>query len=157
MFHTAIDSILIGCVFALHQQRLGAWLSRQGWAVPAALVFVFVVSPLLAAGLRPYRVTVGFGLDAIGCGLLILAIQQPRTAVARSLATLLSHPLPTAVGVISYSLYLWQQPFLTTWNSTFTGRFPASVLAALSCALVSFFWIERPALRAKTILTRSSL
>ena len=157
MFHTAIDSILIGCAFALHQQRIRGWMAANPWAFPAALLFVFLVSPVIASLVRPYAVTVGFGLDAIGCGLLILAAQHPLTAGARRWAALLSRPWLVFFGTISYGLYLWQQPFLTAWNTTLSGRFPFCLVVILACAVISFFWIETPGLRAKQLFARSSL
>jgi peptidoglycan/LPS O-acetylase OafA/YrhL len=157
MFHTAIDSILIGCAFALHQDRIHRWLAAHRWAFPTALLFVLLISPLIASVLRPYRITVGFGLDAVGCGLLILAAREPLTAGARRWASFLSRPWLVWLGTISYGLYLWQQPFLTTWNTTLSGRFPLSLLAILACALISFFWIEMPGLRVKQLFSRSTL
>ena len=157
MFHTAIDSILIGCAFALHQQRIRAWMSANFWSFPTALVFVFAISPLIASEVRAYRITIGFGLDAIGCGLLVLAAQGPVCAASRRWAALLSCEPLVWVGTISYGLYLWQQPFLTSLNTTLTGRFPLSLLAALLCAIASFLWVERPALRTKAFFSRSSL
>ncbi|MEB3353436.1 MAG: acyltransferase, partial [Cyanobacteriota bacterium] len=144
MFHTAIDSILIGCAFALHQEQIRSWMAAHRWA-------------LIASVLRPYRITVGFGLDAVGCGLLILAVQEPLAAGARRWASFLSQPWLVWLGTISYGLYLWQQPFLTTWNTTLSGSFPLSLLAILACALVSFHWIEMPGLRAKQLFSRSAL
>jgi peptidoglycan/LPS O-acetylase OafA/YrhL len=157
MFHTAIDSILIGCAFALYQQRIHRWMVANPWSLPAALLFVFLFSPLIAAQLRPYRITVGFGLDAIGCGLLILAAENPLTPGARRWAALLSLPRLVLTGTISYGLFLWQQPFLTTLNTTLSGRFPISLVAIVVCALISFFLIEMPGLRAKQLFTRTTL
>jgi peptidoglycan/LPS O-acetylase OafA/YrhL len=50
------------------------------------------------------------------------------------------------VGVLSYSIYLWQQPFLRPGH---TLRFPLSILCIGALALVSFFLIERPMLRLR--------
>jgi peptidoglycan/LPS O-acetylase OafA/YrhL len=157
MFHTAIDSILIGCAFALYQEQIRRWLATNSWAFSTALLFVFLISPLIASVLRPYRVTVGFGLDAVGCGLLILAAQEPLSAGARRWASFLSRPFLVFMGSISYGLYLWQQPFLTTWNTTISGRFPLSLLVIFAFALMSFHWIEMPGLRAKQLFSRSTL
>lgn len=43
MFHTAIDSILIGCAFALYQEQIRRWMQRHTWAFPSALAFVFLI------------------------------------------------------------------------------------------------------------------
>jgi peptidoglycan/LPS O-acetylase OafA/YrhL len=132
-------------------------MASNPWAFPAALVFVFVLSPLIAAQVRAYRITIGFGLDGIGCGLLIMTAQTPLTAAARRWASLLAWPPLVMMGTLSYGLHLLQQPFLTNLNTTFSGRFPLSLLAALVCAAASFLWIERPALRAKEFFSRSAL
>ena len=53
MFHTAIDSILIGCAFALYQEQIRRWLAANRWAFPTAMLFVFLISPIIASVLRP--------------------------------------------------------------------------------------------------------
>jgi peptidoglycan/LPS O-acetylase OafA/YrhL len=157
MFHTAIDSILIGCAFAIYQQPIRRWLVGRPWVLPLAFGFVFLLSPLLGDLLRPWRITIGFGLDGVACGILILAAKDPFSQLAQRWATSLQWRPLVGLGTISYGLYLWQQPFLTTWNTTIAGYFPFSVLAALLCASASFQWIELPALRAKQFFSRSIL
>lgn len=152
MFHTAIDSILVGCAVALYRERINHWLSSRPWVLPVALSFVFVVSPWLGTLLRPYRITVGFGLDALCCGVLILAAEQKG-----HWSNLLSGRLAVAVGTLSYSLYLWQQLFLTPLNTTPSGQFPLSVFAAFGCAFLSYRWIEQPCLRLKKRFQRARL
>lgn len=153
MFHTAVDSILIGCAFALYQARLRCLLERYWkWVLPVTLAFVFLVSPLIATTLTPYRVTFGFGLEGIACGLLILAAERS----GRWSRFLNLRPL-VFIGTISYGLYIWQQPFLTTWNSTPTGTFPLSLITAFLCALASFHLVEQPFLRAKQLFKRAAL
>ena len=51
------------------------------------------------------------------------------------------------IGVISYSLYLWQQLFLTPLNHSFTGRFPLNVAFVFLAAELSYRCIEIPFLR----------
>jgi peptidoglycan/LPS O-acetylase OafA/YrhL len=48
--------------------------------------------------------------------------------------------------VLSYSIYLWQQPFLREGH---TLRFPLSILCIGMLALASFFFIEQPMLRLR--------
>jgi len=150
MFHTAIDSILIGCAFALYRQSLPAWVMRREvfWG---CLIYPFVLSPIIGLLCRPYYVTVGFGLDAICAAILILHASRPG-----AFSRLLSWEPMRLVGTWSYSLYLWQQLFLTSYNTTWTGRFPLSVLSALICALASYYLIEKPVLRWKRKFERVS-
>ena len=55
------------------------------------------------------------------------------------------------LGTLSYSLYLWQQPFMAP-GAAWPGPFPWNLLAALVVALASFYLIERPALRLRARL-----
>jgi peptidoglycan/LPS O-acetylase OafA/YrhL len=54
------------------------------------------------------------------------------------------------VGVLSYSLYLWQQPFINRTSDAATARFPLSLLLAAACALVAYYAIERPSFAFRT-------
>jgi peptidoglycan/LPS O-acetylase OafA/YrhL len=56
------------------------------------------------------------------------------------------------VGVLSYSLYIWQQPFLNSYNSygylspPAVLRFPTNVVVSLAVAALSYHALERPVL-----------
>jgi peptidoglycan/LPS O-acetylase OafA/YrhL len=53
------------------------------------------------------------------------------------------------VGVLSYSIYLWQQPFLQEHHSL---PFPLSVLCIVALALISFYAVEKPFLKLRARL-----
>jgi peptidoglycan/LPS O-acetylase OafA/YrhL len=59
------------------------------------------------------------------------------------------------VGGLSYSLYLWQEPFLNDTASTALQTFPLNLVAALACAWVSYRCVERPFLRLRDRLLSS--
>jgi peptidoglycan/LPS O-acetylase OafA/YrhL len=50
----------------------------------------------------------------------------------------------TWFGLLSYSLYLWQQPFLNRNQEAFFTTFPINILVALILASLSYYCIERP-------------
>ncbi|MBX9929188.1 MAG: hypothetical protein K2X99_09775, partial [Gemmatimonadaceae bacterium] len=50
------------------------------------------------------------------------------------------------VGRISYSLYLWQQPFLTDTPVWWTQRLGINVLCAFAAAAASYYLVEQPVL-----------
>lgn len=58
------------------------------------------------------------------------------------------------VGLLSYSLYLWQQLFLgaaADWAQLkFATLFPYNLVLVLACAILSYLFIERPFLRMKS-------
>jgi len=60
------------------------------------------------------------------------------------------------VGVLSYSLYLWQQPFIKDRGNWVT-TFPVNILIIFAFATVSYFLIEQPALLLRARLRRSKV
>jgi peptidoglycan/LPS O-acetylase OafA/YrhL len=51
------------------------------------------------------------------------------------------------LGVLSYSLYLWQQPFLNRNSQGWWTEFPLNLALAFVCALASYYAVEKPFLR----------
>lgn len=150
MFHTAIDSILIGCGFALWSGFLSApkILFSLKRLLPLLLLIPLVVSPLLRARFGgAYSVTLGMTLDALCVGsLLILLINH---SAGKGLTAFLEASPMQWLGRLSYSIYLWQQLFLTNLNHTWSGRFPMSLCAALGAACLSYYLLETPLMRFK--------
>jgi peptidoglycan/LPS O-acetylase OafA/YrhL len=68
------------------------------------------------------------------------------------------HPALRFVGKLSYSLYLWQELFLlarpASWGNWPT--FPIWLLPPLTLALLSYRFVESPALRLKRRFEHSS-
>ncbi len=151
MLHTAADPIMFGCCAALWQGRRGfeATLDRLSfWTWSAtATAFLVLISP--ACSIRwggAYSMTCGRSLEAIAIAFLLLQIvRRPDWLVTRALSNrILCH-----IGVLSYSLYLWQQPFLTPRNTSWSGTFPLNLLLCLIAAELSHWVVERPFLRLR--------
>jgi peptidoglycan/LPS O-acetylase OafA/YrhL len=58
------------------------------------------------------------------------------------------------VGVLSYSIYLWQQIFLDRTSDALLDQFPVNLLGVIAASLVSFYVIERPSLAVRQWLER---
>jgi peptidoglycan/LPS O-acetylase OafA/YrhL len=151
MLHTRVDMLMFGCMAALlwdepKFKRLLQTLYRRH--IPAiALCFLLIVSPYLSQVLRGcYGLSIGWTLEGACITLLLLwAIDHPSTGIGRLL-----NLRPVAfIGVMSYSLYLWQQLFLTSLNKTITGRFPLNLFFCFLAAFISYTVIERPFLRLR--------
>jgi peptidoglycan/LPS O-acetylase OafA/YrhL len=151
MLHTAADPIMVGCVAALwlgnptFERLLGKWFAPR-WPLLVTL-FLLLVSPWLAARYHGmYVMTVGMSANNIGIAFVVLwIIRNPGSRAAG----LLSIPVVRYVGVLSYSLYLWQQMFLTTKNHTWTGEFPVNFVMCFVAAALSYHVVERPFLRLR--------
>ena len=73
-------------------------------------------------------------------------MRNPGSVIGR----VLNHRVVAHVGVISYSLYLWQQLFLGKWPSFW------EILGAFLAAELSWRLVERPALRLRDKVTKPS-
>jgi peptidoglycan/LPS O-acetylase OafA/YrhL len=149
MTHTRADALMFGCAAALfwgdtrfHDAM--DWMDAKLLLIPAIL-FVFFAEPLLVARFRgTYLLTMGYSIQGL-CILVILlsAVRHPGTFAGR----VLNSPPVAFVGVLSYSIYLWQQLFFSPDNTTLTGRFPLNLMGAFGAAIFSYYAIEQPSLR----------
>jgi peptidoglycan/LPS O-acetylase OafA/YrhL len=58
------------------------------------------------------------------------------------------------VGGLSYSIYLWQQPFLDRHSTAVIASFPLNLLLVACAALASYYLIERPFLALRSARVR---
>ena len=147
-FPTIADSIAFGCLFASVRGSLDVHAgyrrfvrSRWYWLVPPVIL-------VLNHGAAHPRLFYAFGetlLDLLIAVTVDRAVRHPGGLSGRMLnSRLLVH-----LGVLSYSIYLWQQPFLDRRSSGLLQSFPVNLIAALICAHASYYLIERPALRLR--------
>jgi peptidoglycan/LPS O-acetylase OafA/YrhL len=147
-FETAADCLAIGCLLAGTRD----WLSGQRRYIQFLSSKFFVIVPIVILGLNylhpplRYKYTLLWPAVNLGIALCIDAcIRFPDNVVGRFLNW---RPV-VFVGVLSYSLYLWQQPFLDRNVSSFFTAFPFNVVFAFFTALASYYLIEKPFLRLK--------
>jgi len=146
-----LDAIAAGCLLALLSVRSGfrdrlavvrhypALFASIGAAVVAA-------STILGRYIGAYQVTLSYSIEALAMCLVIWAMAQgAHTAAGRLLE---SRPA-VFVGLLSYSLYLWQQLFLNPHRDQWTATWPINVALAVGTALVSYYLVESPFLRIK--------
>jgi peptidoglycan/LPS O-acetylase OafA/YrhL len=160
-FHTHADSLMFGCLLALVQdtpvfERLYRFATKIWWIPPA----VIVVSDCVSARYQNYW---DFPLGMTVCGaaialFLLWCVRNPASAVGRFLN---SRPI-AHIGVLSYSIYIWQTLFLNPSNLSLFGpflkllyTFPFSWLAILVVAELSYYLVERPSLRLRNHLIKT--
>ncbi len=110
------------------------WLACA-FAVPAGL-FHFSPGLYYVAGQSAAVIAIAFCIA--GC------IRSPQCGFGR----LINRPVFIWHGLISYSLYLWQEPFLNTFDVGFATTFPLNVALAYGAAILSYTCVEKPARRA---------
>ena len=60
------------------------------------------------------------------------------------------------LGVLSYSLYVWQQPFLYRASLSWWCAFPQNMVCALLVATLSYYSVEKPILEWAKGVRRSN-
>ncbi|MBB3175905.1 acyltransferase [Variovorax sp. Sphag1AA] len=154
MLHTGVDSILVGCYVSLNKSRIKAFLESSRYSaamLTAGCLLVVFVTPVLAGLLRGYWSTYGTTLTAAIVGLIIMGIASMEQFWLTRLLKL--RPF-VFIGTISYSLYLWQQLFLSE-HSPVTLGFPLNILQAIVAATLSYWLIETPFLKLKDARKRT--
>jgi peptidoglycan/LPS O-acetylase OafA/YrhL len=149
MLHTRADSLMIGALLALicfnedHLRILKR--SVSSWLIPVVSLCILVIDTSLTMHFKGgYVLSIGYSLQNLMIAMLMAhVVLYDKTILGR----ILNCPAVVHVGLISYSLYLWQQLFLTTSNTTFSGFFPWNVVCAFAAAELSYYMLEKPFLR----------
>ena len=151
MLHTGSDAIFAGCLLAVCLARhpgLSRKLIFSPWVVAILVVYIFKYGPLLNRMMpRGFGVVLGATL-MIGAIVLTLANILLHDGNAWYNWVLLSPPL-VFLGRISYSVYLWQQVFLTPLDTTLLGKWPLNLVAAIGVGWLSYQFVELPFIRLK--------
>lgn len=149
-FEMAADSIAIGCLLAGAERWLRDRARYQRWLASRLFVVVpLVVVALSALHSRP-RLAMAFAtVMNVGIALCIhRAVLHANGPVGRVLN---SAPF-VWVGLLSYSIYLWQQLFLNRASAAPLTAFPLNVALVFAAAALSYYLIERPSLRYRQTL-----
>jgi peptidoglycan/LPS O-acetylase OafA/YrhL len=153
-FETIADAIAIGCVLA----GTRSWLHETTWYPRLLASPAFVVVPFAAIGGNLMHdhplVNFGLGMSVAHVGIALCldwAVTYHDGRVGRILN---ARPL-VFVGWLSYSLYLWQQPFLNRGSVTWAAAFPQNILIVALLALTSYYLVERPSLALRRRLERA--
>jgi peptidoglycan/LPS O-acetylase OafA/YrhL len=153
-FPAMFDYLATGCALAL----LRPWLLTRTWYLRlTASRWLVLAIPLALLINRMGNHTTAILLGSPVMNVCIALLIESSTRHAGSLAGRFLNWKPIVFfGVLSYSLYLWQQLFLDHQSRVWVDAFPQNLVFALLAALASWFLIERPFLRLRRRLRRST-
>jgi peptidoglycan/LPS O-acetylase OafA/YrhL len=147
------DALATGCLLAIMRDELGGirgysrlLASRWFFLAPlAALAANYTPSTKVywLAGETVMNVAIAVSVD--------WAMRNPGSLTGR----LLNQPAISFAGVLSYSLYLWQQFFLDRTSDRLYCAFPLNIVLVFTMALVSYLLIEAPFLRLRMAIERT--
>ena len=157
MFHTGFDSIAMGVLLG-ELCRRPQWkarlqtLARNPWVLAGSGIFLVLVSPWLVIHLKGnYSITIGKTLELMCIAIIIIAAASASSP--RLSAVLNWRPL-MFIGVLSYSLYVWNPLFLNMQTHWILNVFPLNFIGLFAAGAFSYYLIERPVLRLKERLRR---
>jgi peptidoglycan/LPS O-acetylase OafA/YrhL len=151
MLHTRIDTLFFGCTLAFLTQDPVFVKRLRGickpWLLGGALVFLLVASPLLSARFEGYyAASIEPSLLGAWVSLLMFyCIEFPDSPVGQVLNLAPMRHL----GVVSYSVYLWQQVFAGPEPLVRVRHLGLTLLLIVLTAEASYWGIERPTLRLR--------
>jgi peptidoglycan/LPS O-acetylase OafA/YrhL len=153
-FDTQADALAMGCLLSGLRMRLHGF----GWYRHLLSSRAFVLVPFLGLTVTE----IGNQQSQLPVVVNLLAgYAVTDLAIALSLDWCLDHPSGrvgrflnaapmAAVGAMSYSIYLWQEPFLYIDRSGWWHTPPANIALTLLAATTSYLVIERPSLRLRS-------
>jgi peptidoglycan/LPS O-acetylase OafA/YrhL len=150
---TVIDALAAGALLAV----LHDTLTRNGsyLALLRSKALALLPVPVLALNAAMPYLRFSYPVGQTLMNLLIAVLMHrlmlfPDSAAGR----FLNHRAIVGVGAMSYSLYLWQQPFLNRTSASPAAAFPVNLALALAAAFVSYRLAELPAQRVAVRATK---
>jgi peptidoglycan/LPS O-acetylase OafA/YrhL len=149
---TQMNSIATGCVLGFVIFNYHHQLGRILTAKRAAALIIFAPIALSASAILSrvsgkYSILLSDPAASLLVGACMVGIwYAPDGFLHRWLNT----PVIVAVGILSYSLYLWQQPFTDPSATNWICHWPQNFLTIFAAATASYFIIEKPFLQLKS-------
>jgi peptidoglycan/LPS O-acetylase OafA/YrhL len=154
-FELTADSIGMGCLLA----GASDWLAQHDRVSNRLHPSVLVLLPgaILVLGLLENRPSVLPTLVFVSLGTLALNLMIAcfvylaitwRNRNNPVIMLLNAGPL-VQIGLLSYSIYLWQQIFLNSFTTAWYAQFPINLLLVFACATCSYYGIEQSSLRLR--------
>ena len=154
-----MDSIMIGCLFALYKVRISNWMGKflRFKAAPVLLLILLALSAYPTDWNITYKLHLGFLLVPLAVGTPIGTVTNILIGILVLYSinnknwwfSLLNTAAMNYIGKLSYSLYLWQQLFIMSDKLGVLNTFPLNIICTVIAALISYYLVERPFLKLK--------
>ena len=157
-FLNYFDSLAVGCLVAVflnrHELQIAALLNKlKSQSIFLGLVLILIpytFTKLLRFGI--FTVPLGDTFQALGFAILLL-----QSILSPQLFKPLNWPVIKTLGVLSYSIYIWQMIFCSNpqsfgFSNVWFMSFPGWLLAAVLVAAASYYGLEKPLLGLRSKL-----
>ncbi|TGD57161.1 acyltransferase family protein [Flavobacterium humi] len=145
-FETVADALAVGGILAIKGNDLKnhKWFpffkNKVGFLVLIVLLMMLLNSPDVVAmfGLKPRYLYNLVGLTTINICVGIIIMVLVHSSKESLLSGLLNHKIMTTIGLWSYSIYLWQQIWLYSWDFPLVFK----CIGILLCSVASYYLVE---------------
>ena len=152
------DAIATGCLFALYRKQIINYFTPY-WnklfyfsiIVLFSLPWLYAILDGTAIGL--VFISLGTLHGTIANGLIAIIMMYSVFGPKGAWYQMLNSKVFNYIGILSYSLYLWQQLFVLK-RAWWVTHFPQNVGCILLASLVSYYLIEKPFLKLKSRFAR---
>lgn len=150
-FHHNMDSLAIGCLLALFQQKLHSNIAYQYFLKSKfALLFPIPIFILNNQKNHPkFAVSIAITMLIL---LIAMFIDWSVVNVESFFGKILNSRPIVLIGMMSYSIYLWQQPFFSPYNKAIFTTFPINFAAMMVASTLSYYLIEKKSLQLRQYL-----
>jgi peptidoglycan/LPS O-acetylase OafA/YrhL len=157
-FFNYFDCLAVGCVCAFllrhHRARLEKWLGGLPMVTAATGILLVFFPKLLFLVPLPGRIVMAFSFTFQSLGMALL-VTQSIIMPQRGFYPVLNWKWVRHLGVLSYSIYIWQQlfcsnPALFGLTAVWWISFPGWFVPVLAVAHLSYFALERPLFRLRS-------
>lgn len=155
-FHANMDALASGCLLALaaEYERSRKFLLKIAAlpqiAIIAAVILIYFANTQIEHPHLYFGIYVTFMNTAITLIVYWTITNSENSLIGRTLNT----KALSFAGMLSYSLYLWQQIFT---GKEMLGYFPFNLLLIFACAVISYYTVERYSLKLRTYLEQRNL
>jgi len=147
-FETVADAMAIGCVLAGLRPYLHQYTRYRRFLGSALFLAIPLVG--LAGNLTHDHPLVHFGIGMTVANIAVaLGLDWCVTFSDGRVGRVLNCAPLVYIGGLSYSLYLWQQPFLNRASTATVAAFPFNIVGVVCCAIAAHYLVERPSLRLR--------
>jgi peptidoglycan/LPS O-acetylase OafA/YrhL len=150
-----VDSIAIGCLVAIYLEKILEIIKPKfslifRFSIIALILIRFIPKVPAKIGFEDYFVLDIFfnSIGPVSNILIVIIMLYSIFGPNKIWFNFLNSPIIKYIGVLSYSLYLYQQ-FFTAKNNYWICQFPQNLLFIFFTAIFSYHIIEKPFLKLK--------
>src|SRR5215469_2601787 len=147
------DALATGCLLSIMRDAVNSIRSYS--RLIASKYFFWVPLTALAANYIPSTKVTWLVGETIMNLAITISVDWAMQNTDGSTGRFLNQPTLSFIGVLSYSLYLWQQLFLNRASDRLYCIFPLNIVLAFPMALASYLLIEAPFLRLRKLIEQT--